>query len=129
MAVAAVLSLGPTLLVGGEDTGIRLPWAFFEGLPLLPSLIPARLAQLTALFAGLLVAMFLQAVWSGGGWRRPAAVVVALLVLVPLWPSSTIEAEEVATPSFFTGPAVRALPRDSVVRVLPLAPTGVPRWP
>jgi hypothetical protein len=81
MAVTAVLSLGPTLLVGGEDTGIRLPWAFFEGLPLLPSLIPARLAQLTALFAGLLVAMFLQAVWSGGGWRRPAAVVVAVLVL------------------------------------------------
>jgi hypothetical protein len=119
--VAAVLSLGPTLLVGGEDTGIRLPWAFFEGLPLLPSLIPARLAQLTALFAGLLVAMFLQAVWSGGGWRRPAAVVVALLVLVPLWPSSTIEAEEVTTPSFFTGPAVRALPRDSVVLVLPWA--------
>jgi hypothetical protein len=121
MAVAAVLSLGPTLLVGREDTGIRLPWAFFEGLPLLPSLIPARLAQLTALFAGLLVAMFLQAVWSGGGWRRPAAVVVALLVLVPLWPSSTIAAEEVTTPSFFTGPAVRALPRDSVVLVLPWA--------
>ena len=45
MVVAAVLSLGPTLLVGGEDTGIRLPWAFFENLPLLPSLIPARLAS------------------------------------------------------------------------------------
>ncbi|HEV3013871.1 MAG TPA: hypothetical protein VG499_11380, partial [Actinomycetota bacterium] len=72
MAVAAVLSLGPTLLVGGEDTGIPLPWAFFEDLPLLPSLIPARLAQLTALFAGLLVALFLHAVWAGGGWRRPA---------------------------------------------------------
>ena len=67
MAVAAVLSLGPTLLVGGEDTGIPLPWAFFEDLPLLPSLIPARLAQLTALFAGLLVALFLQA-----GGRRAA---------------------------------------------------------
>ncbi len=49
--VAAVLSLGPTLLVGGRGTGIPLPWAFFENLPLLPSLIPARLAQLTALFA------------------------------------------------------------------------------
>ena len=119
MAVAAVLSLGPTLLVGGEDTGIPLPWAFFEDLPLLPSLIPARLAQLTALFAGLLVALFLQAVWKGGGWRRPAAVVVALLVLVPLWPSSTVPAEEVTTPAFFTGPAVESLPRDSVALVLP----------
>ncbi len=80
MAVSALLSLGPTLLVGGRDTGIRLPWAFFEGLPLLPSLIPGRLAQLTALFAGLLVALFLHAVWRGGGWRRPAAAAVGLLV-------------------------------------------------
>lgn len=119
MAVAAVLSLGPTLLVGGEDTGIPLPWAFFENLPLLPSLIPARLAQLTALFAGLLLAVFLQAVWRGGGWRRPAAVVVAVVVLLPLWPSSTIASEEVTTPAFFTGPGVRQLPRDSVALVLP----------
>jgi hypothetical protein len=119
MAVAAVLSLGPTLLVGGEDTGIPLPWAFFEDLPLLPSLIPARLAQLTALFAGLLLAVFLQAVWRRGGWRRVAAVVVAVAVLVPLWPSGTIPAEEVTTPAFFTGPGVRQLPRDSVTLVLP----------
>jgi hypothetical protein len=119
MAVAAVLSLGPTLLVGGRDTGIPLPWAFFEDLPLLPSLIPARLAQLTALFAGLLLALFLQAVWNEGGWRRAAAVAVALLVLVPLWPSGTVPAERVATPAFFTGPAMRTLPRDSVVLVLP----------
>jgi YD repeat-containing protein len=121
MAVAAVLSLGPVLLVGGRDTGIPLPWAFFEHLPLLPSLIPARLAQLTALFAGLLLAVFLQAVWREGGWRRAAAVVVAVLVLVPLWPSATISSEKVETPAFFTGPAVRSLPRDSVVLVLPWA--------
>ena len=121
MALAAVLSLGPVLLVGGRDTGIPLPWAFFEGLPLLPSLIPARLAQLTALFAGLLLAVFLQAVWRQGGWRRAAAVVVAVLVLIPLWPSGTIPAEKVQTPAFFTGPAVRSLPRDSVVLVLPWA--------
>ena len=121
MVVAAVLSLGPTLLVGGRDTGIRLPWAFFEHLPLLPSLIPARLAQLTALFAGLLLAVFLQAVWDEGGWRRWASVAVAVLVLVPLWPSGTIPAEKVPTPAFFSGPAVRSLPRDSVVLVLPWA--------
>jgi hypothetical protein len=121
MLIAGVLSLGPTLLVGGEDTGIPLPWAFFEDLPLLPSLIPARLAQLTALFAGLLVAVFLQAVWAGGGWRRPAAIVVAVAVLLPLWPAATIPARKVATPAFFTGPAVRELPRDGVTLVLPWA--------
>ena len=119
MVVAAVLSLGPTLLVGGRDTGIPLPWAFFDDLPLLPSLIPARLAQLTALFAGLLLAVFLHAVWREGGWRRPAAVAVALAVLVPLWPADTVPAEKVATPAFFTSPAVRELPRDGVTLVLP----------
>jgi hypothetical protein len=119
MVVAAVLSLGPTLLVGGRDTGIPLPWAFFDDLPLLPSLIPARLAQLTALFAGLLLAVFLHAVWREGGWRRPAAVAVALAVLVPLWPAATVPAEKVATPAFFTSPAVRELPRDGVTLVLP----------
>jgi hypothetical protein len=119
MVVAAVLSLGPTLLVGGRDTGIPLPWAFFDDLPLLPSLIPARLAQLTALFAGLLLAVFLHAVWREGGWRRPAAAAVALAVLVPLWPAATVPAEKVATPAFFTSPAVRELPRDGVTLVLP----------
>jgi hypothetical protein len=44
---------------------------------------------------------------------------VALLVMLPLWPSGTVPAEEVTTPTFFTGPAVRELPRDSVVLVLP----------
>jgi hypothetical protein len=121
MVVAAVLSLGPVLLVGGRDTGIPMPWAYFEDLPLLPSLIPARLAELTALFAGLLLAVFLQSVWREGGWWRAAAVVVGVLVLVPLWPSATFPAGKVETPAFFTGPAVRSLPRDSVVLVLPWA--------
>jgi hypothetical protein len=119
LVVAAALSLGPTLLVGGRDTGIPMPWALFEDLPLLPSLIPSRLAQLTALFAGLLVAVFLHAVGRQGGWRRWAAVAVALVVLAPLWPSGTLPAEKVATPAFFTGEAVRRLPRDGVTLVLP----------
>jgi hypothetical protein len=125
VVVSALLSLGPTLLVGGRDTGVWLPWAFFEQLPLLPSLIPGRLAQMTALFAGLLLALFLQAMWQGGGWRRPAAAAVGLLVLVPLWPSGTVPARQVETPAFFTGPAVRELPRDGVALVLPFPNSAV----
>jgi hypothetical protein len=119
LVVSALLSLGPTLLVAGRDTGVWLPWAFFERLPLLASLIPSRLAQMTALFAGLLVALFLHAVWGEGGWRRLAAVAVGLVALAPLWPLRTTPAWEVGTPAFFTGPAVRELPRDSVALVLP----------
>jgi hypothetical protein len=119
LVVSALLSLGPTLLVAGRDTGVWLPWAFFERLPLLASLIPSRLAQMTALFAGLLVALFLHAVWGEGGWRRLAAAAVGLVALAPLWPLRTTPAWEVGTPAFFTGPAVRELPRDSVALVLP----------
>ena len=118
-ALTAVLSLGPTLLVGGRDTGVRLPMASLERLPLLDSLIPSRLAQLTALFAGLLLALFLHVVWDGGGWRRAAAAAVAVVVLAPLFPGWSVASQKVATPPFFTGAGVRELPRDGVTLVLP----------
>jgi hypothetical protein len=44
--------------------------AWLERLPLLDSLIPSRIAQFTALPAGLLLALLLHAVWRGGGWGR-----------------------------------------------------------
>src|SRR5574341_29082 len=78
LLLAALLSMGPTLLVSSRDTGIWMPWALFEGLPLLDSLIPSRLAQMTALFAGLLLAVLLSTVWHQSLWRRLAAVAVAL---------------------------------------------------
>jgi hypothetical protein len=119
LLVSAVLSLGPRLLVGGRDTGIRLPMAYLERLPLLDSLIPSRLAQLTALFAGLLLALFVHGVWRRGGWRRVAAAAVGLVVLASLWPAWSLAAEKVATPPFFTSASVRELPRDGVTLVLP----------
>jgi hypothetical protein len=119
LLVSALLSLGPRLLIDGRDTGIRLPMASLERLPLLDSLIPSRLAQLTALFAGLLLALFLHAVWRAGGWRRAAAPVVGLMVLAPLWPAWAAAPQKVATPPFFTSASVRELPRDGVTLVLP----------
>jgi hypothetical protein len=83
------------------------------------NLIPSRLAMYTALFAGLLLAVFLEAVWQGGGWRRLAAVSVAVAVLVPLLPARLVPAGKVDTPPFFTTAAVRRLPQGSVALVLP----------
>jgi hypothetical protein len=119
LLVSALLSLGPSLLVGGRVTGIRLPMTLLERLPLLDSMVPTRMAQLTALFAGLLLALFLHSVWRRGGSGRVAAAAVGLAVLAPLWPAHPVRAEPVATPAFFTGPAVRELPRDGVALVLP----------
>jgi hypothetical protein len=119
LLLAALLSLGPYLHVGGRATTLMLPWELFHDLPVIASLIPSRLAMFTALFAGLLLAVFLDAVWAGGGWRRPAAVVVAVVVLAPLLPAGPVPASKVDTPPFFATGAVRRLPEGSVALVLP----------
>jgi hypothetical protein len=121
LLLTAVFSMGPYLQVGGRATRIGLPWALFQHMPVIASLIPSRLAIHTALFAGLLLAVFLEAVWTGGGWRRLAAVAVAVVALVPLLPAGSVPASKVDTPPFFTTGAVRRLPEGSVILVLPFA--------
>jgi hypothetical protein len=121
LLAAAILSMGPLLQVGGRVDRVHLPWGAVDDLPLLDSLIPSRLAMYTALFAGLLLAVFLHAVWRAGGWRRPAALAVAVAALVPLLPAGAVPAEAVRTPPFFTGGDVRRLPEGSVALVLPYA--------
>ena len=121
LLLAAVFSMGPALQVGGRETTAWLPWAPFQHLPVIANLISSRLAMFTALFAGLLLAVFLDAVWRGGGWRRPAAVAVAVAVLLPLLPAAPVPARKVDTPPFFTAGAVRRLPEGSVALVLPFA--------
>jgi hypothetical protein len=120
LLLAAAFSMGRYLHVGGRATTIDLPWAPFEQMPVIANLIPSRLAMFTALFAGLLLAVFLHAVWRSGGWRRPAAVAVAVAVLVPLLPARPVPAREVNTPPFFLS-GVRRLPEGSVALVLPFA--------
>jgi hypothetical protein len=121
LLLAAVFSMGPYLHVDGLATEIGLPWALFDHMPVIASLIPSRLAMYTALFAGLLLAVFLDTVWQGGGWRRLAAVGVAVAALVPLVPTGPVPASKVDTPPYFAVGAVRRLPEGSVALVLPFA--------
>jgi hypothetical protein len=120
LLLAAVLSMGPYLQAGGRATTVDLPWAPFHDLPVIANLIPSRLAMYTALFAGLLLAVFLDAVWRGGGWRRLAAVGVAVAAMAPLLPATPVPAAKVDTPPFFSA-GVRRLPEGSVALVLPFA--------
>jgi hypothetical protein len=121
LLLAAVFSMGPYLHVGGRATAIGLPWAPFDHMPVIASLIPSRLAMYTALFAGLLLAVFLDVVWKGGGWRRLAAVGMAVAALAPLLPAGPVPASKVDTPPFFATSAMRRLPEGSVALVLPFA--------
>ena len=126
LAVCLLLSLGARLRVGGRLTGVPLPWTAVERVPLVQNMVPSRLAVFTALFAGLLLAVALDGLWSGGGWAlRGLAVLTALVVLAALAPPGPFRARPVvATPPFFTGGAVRALPRDGVALVVPFPRRG-----
>jgi hypothetical protein len=126
LVVCLVLSLGARLRVGGQPTGVVLPWAALEALPLVQNMVPSRLALFTALFAGLLLAAGLEGLWRRGGWGwRGLAVVTAGVVLAALAPPGPFRARPVvATPPFFSTAAVRALPRDGVALVVPFPRRG-----
>ena len=126
LVACLLLSLGARLRVAGEPTGVVLPWSAMEALPLVQNMVPSRLALLTALFAGLLLAAALEGLWRLGGWGwRALAVVTAVVVLAVLAPPGPFRARPVvATPQFFTTDAVRALPRDGVALVVPFPRPG-----
>jgi hypothetical protein len=126
LAACLLLSLGATLRVGGRPTGVTLPWAAVESVPLVQNMVPSRLAVFTALFAGLLLAAAVDGLWRRGGWAlRALAVLTALVALAALAPPEPFRARPVvATPPFFTGGAVRALPRDGVALVVPFPRRG-----
>jgi hypothetical protein len=126
LVVCLLLSLGARLRIGGQPTDVVLPWAAMEALPLVQNMVPSRLALLTALFAGLLLAAALDGLWRRGGWLwRGLAVLTAVVVLAALAPPAPFRAREVvATPPYFSTAAVRALPRDGVALVVPFPRRG-----
>jgi hypothetical protein len=82
---AAVLSLGPTLHVGGHDTLVRLPDDLLQKVGPFKNVLPDRFASVMTLFAGLLVALGLDGLRRlprpamAGGWALGALGAVALL--------------------------------------------------
>ena len=86
LLVCMVLSLGSRLRVGGLVTPV--PVALGGGRVVAGAVAhgPSRLALFTALFAGLLLAVALESLWSSGRWRQVLAVATAVLVLAFLVP-------------------------------------------
>jgi len=130
-AGAFVLSLGgalavlhaPAVNVHGTALGrIALPEALLSKISLLSNTIPARYSAFVDLFAGLLLALVLDALRArpgrGPGWLWPAAV--AVVSFVPLLPAVPVPAiVPVAIPAYFSGHGARALGAGSVTLVLP----------
>jgi hypothetical protein len=145
--LAALLSLGPLLRVAGWGTFIPaillavplpalrryLPGRFLAGAflagwflllaaPLMRDILPSRLAWCVFLMAGLLLAVFVDAVMRVPAPRRRLAglgvVALVLLSLLPRWP---YPATPQPTPSFFTSAAVDQIADGSVALVAPFA--------
>ena len=119
-----VLSLGEKLSVGGEDTGIPMPYAVFRVVPVLSML---RKSDRCFMIVELIAALAVAAAWAGvahrlraGGPRRMAWIVAALLLMVELTgvPFGRYETK--------ASPYLAELARDaSVTAVMDLPPMNI----
>ncbi|MCW3838714.1 hypothetical protein ONA70_01200 [Micromonospora yasonensis] len=127
--VAALLSLGPEVVVGGARTGLPAPYALLAGLPVVDGALPMRFALAVLPLAGTVLALAVdRALAERGRARRlvPLAVGVALLSVLPA-PLPT--AGRPALPEFVTAGHWRQCVRPNGVLV-PVPPaTPADPWP
>jgi hypothetical protein len=146
----ALLSLGITLHVGGHVTpvpvvllaisfvGLRgwIPlrailytfiglWAGLAIVPVVSNILPGRLMLFVFLFAGILLAGFVDHAlrWANGRHRALALAAVGL-ALLPLVPRTPYPATAMSTPAFFTGALGSLVPNGSVTLVAPYVRGG-----
>ena len=126
-----LLAMGPQLHVGGHTSRVPLPWKVISVLPLLGSALPSRLFVYVDLAAAVLLAVFVDEVWSQVraqvAWRAAGAAAVALVAL-SLLPVRAGEAQ-VEVPPFFTTPSDALIPAGSTVLVAPFSHDGTTARP
>lgn len=118
-AIAAILSLGPSLLVGGHDTGIPLPMRGVAVLPFLRNLDADRFTLYASLFAAILAA-FLMADFRMRRTRTWVAPVLLAAACLSVVPTLRFPYENATVPAFFAAGAGE-IPAGSTAVVLPLA--------
>jgi hypothetical protein len=128
--VFAVLSLGPELKVDRKETGVPLPYALLQHVPLFDSALPGRYALVVAVLAGVLLALGIDTL---PGLRHRYLVAVGVVAgLLPLVPVTLLTYERSSVPHFVTSGKWREYvrPGETLVPVpLPsdLLPDGQ-RW-
>lgn len=86
MLIFFLLSLGPRLIVGGQVTGLHLPWQFIADAvpPLATMRTVGRFAIFGGLFLGVACALLLESgfrMLPAGSWRRGVPMGLALLAV------------------------------------------------
>jgi len=124
IAVCAMLSIGPEAKTGEDSFVIPLPWAAFEQLPVVSSVLESRLtmAAVPAIAAILAVATD-RAIhhWraAAADWRPLAWFGALICALLPLVPTILPVTDRDTTPAFFTGDSVARYVDDGSVLVIP----------
>ncbi|MEA2672218.1 MAG: hypothetical protein QOG45_2438 [Chloroflexota bacterium] len=126
-AVLVLLSMGPTLHVGGHHLHLPLPGLVLAHLPVLENLLPGRIMLYAFLAAAVLLAVFLSDLrWRAPARRTLAAAALLTAVAATLFPRTPFPSAPVSTPAFFTGAAVHQIPEGDVVLVAPFSRLPVP---
>ncbi|MBE1530492.1 glycosyl transferase [Actinomadura algeriensis] len=137
IVVAAVFSLGPEIIVRGEETGINGPWLLMSRLPLYESVLESRLAMICVPPIAVLIAMAtdqILGVARAAPWRaaplRMVWAIVLVQALLPIAPRPLLAEDRPVTPDFFTaghwreyveaGGSIVTVPPPNAAQALPL---------
>ncbi len=130
--IAAGLSFGPEIVVGGERTGVAGPYVLLEGLPVVDGALPSRFALiLVPLIAGLLALTVHEAMQAADLSRYVMTGGIAL-ALVPLLPVQLGTVSRPEVPGFFSaGHWEKCVRPGGVLVPVPLPTPAAPeplRW-
>ncbi|MFC7450445.1 glycosyl transferase [Rhodococcus daqingensis] len=117
--VMGVLSLGSELTIGRNRTGITLPWAWFEHVPLLESVLETRFAMGAVPAIALLLAMATDRAVRERATLVPWCICL-VFALLPLTPMPLPAVDRKPAPEFFTDGTWRGYVADGSIVTVPL---------
>jgi len=122
LCLIVLLSLGPQLWLGGIKTGLPLPWALFQKLPLIGNALPSRFMVFADLVVAVAISRWLGGLAAGAARRRGCLyAVLACLTLLP-YPHPTTPAPYLA--AFAPGRLQTRLGQTPNLLILPFGITG-----
>ncbi|MDI6099218.1 hypothetical protein QLQ12_11480 [Actinoplanes sp. NEAU-A12] len=135
----AALSLGPSVVLNGVDTGVPGLWAALHSIPVLDSAVPTRWAMAIAPIVGIVLALGCQRAAdlirtqpASRGPVRVAMITAVAMALIPLIPKPLATVPMDPVPAFVTSGTWRAYVDDEHTMVaLPLPDSAYPdplRW-